>query len=424
MTRPLRTSLPPSLAILAACDFLVLSGCFAVTAYLTEPSGISLYLLYQDGLLQLVLAVAAIQLTLYLERLYERFIALSLIFRQLWLALGVAFLFQALFASAHSRAQMPRWTMISGSLLVLVCFPLWRLGAGTVLRTKMRVRRILFLGATPTADEIAQGVQQQPELGLNAIGYVGREAVGTRLPRLGEDLDSAIARYGPEQIVIGRNTPDISVRKLLELQRAGARVEKLSSVYEVITGRISLSELLPARLIFSAELDARPGYVIARDIYSVVIGMVLLAVSSPMLAAAAIIVRLSSPGPIFEHDLRIGLKGSPIKLYRFRNHKRLKWLSRLKLTDLPLLLNIARGELSLIGPAPERPEFAAALRNQIPLYSHRLSVKPGLTGWEQIHRDPEEMPDSLEGLEYDLYYIKHLSPWLDAYIAILSLRSE
>jgi lipopolysaccharide/colanic/teichoic acid biosynthesis glycosyltransferase len=288
----------------------------------------------------------------------------------------------------------------------------------------MPVRRILFLGATPAADEIAGRVQERPELGLNATGYVGREVAGTRLPYLGDDLDSAIESHSPHQIVIGRNTADISVRRLLELQRAGTQVEKLSSLYEEVTGRISLLELAPARLIFSAEVNARTVYVIARNIYSVVIGLVLLAVSSPMLVAAAIMVRLSSGGPIFEHDLRIGLKGSPIKLRRFRDHDRLKWLNRLKLSDFPLLLNVVRGELALIGPAPERPEFAAALRNQIPLYSHRLSVKPGLTGWEQIHRDPKEMRDVLEGLAYDLYYIKHLSPWLDAYIAILRLRSR
>jgi lipopolysaccharide/colanic/teichoic acid biosynthesis glycosyltransferase len=98
------------------------------------------------------------------------------------------------------------------------------------------------------------------------------------------------------------------------------------------------------------------------------------------------------------------------------------WIERFRLSSLPRWLNVARGELALAGPAPERPEFAAVLGEQIPFYGQRLSVKPGLTGWAQVHTGAAEMPDSIATLEYDLYYINHLSPTLDLYTLLLALR--
>ena len=153
------------------------------------------------------------------------------------------------------------------------------------------------------------------------------------------------------------------------------------------------------------------------------IGIGLLVAASPVLAAAAIIAKCASNGPVFGRELHVGLNGAPIALYRFRGAEIVERLDRVHLARLPLLINVVRGDLALVGPAPERPEFTAALRERIPFYNHRLSVKPGLTGWAQIHRDSNAtMPDTLAALEYDLYYIKHLSPRVDAYIAILSLR--
>ena len=425
MTRLLRPSLPPSLIVLVTCDFLLLSGCFILTAYWTQPSGLDLYLYNEGGLLQIALAVAVIQITLYLERMYEPFVALAGVLRQMWLALGIAFLVQAMLAYTQSGAQVPLWTMISGSLVALISFPLWRLAAGTMLGKSVPARKILFLGATSAAEEIALSLRGHPEVGLAAIGYVGPQMNTSKLPRLGsvQTFDAVIEEHAPHRIVIARSTTGIRISRLLELQRSGTRVEKLSRLYETVTGRISLMELQPATAVFSVELDPRPGYLIARNIYSVLIGIGLLVAASPVLAAAAIIAKCASNGPVFGRELHVGLNGAPIALYRFRGAEIVERLDRVHLARLPLLINVVRGDLALVGPAPERPEFTAALRERIPFYNHRLSVKPGLTGWAQIHRDSNAtMPDTLAALEYDLYYIKHLSPRVDAYIAILSLR--
>jgi lipopolysaccharide/colanic/teichoic acid biosynthesis glycosyltransferase len=422
-------SVPPSLVVLAICDFLLLAGCFALAASWTQISGALLYLSYEGGWAQIGVAVAATQLTLYFERVYEEIATLARMFQRICLALGVAFLVQAILAYSRSRAVMPRWTMILGGVLVLVLFPAWRRAAPALLTKAIPVRRLLFLTPSPAVAGIAAQMKQQPEMGLAVEGYLGEEGSleekigGGSLTRLGgiQEFEAIFRKHAPHRIVVSRDLTEIPIPRLLELQRSGTRVEEFSSLYESITGRISALELEPNRLIFSSALDARRGHVAARDIYSIAIGALLLAAASPMLALAAWAIKRRSPGPVFVREPRVGLQGAEIRLFRFRSVPSPRWVGRIG--NLPLLINVARGDLALAGPAPERPEFASALRRRIPFYGQRLSVKPGLTGWAQVHAS-NGTPDSLAALEYDLYYVKHLSAAMDAYILLLSLRGQ
>jgi FlaA1/EpsC-like NDP-sugar epimerase len=268
-----------------------------------------LYILYQGGLEQILLAIAVIQLTLYLERMYGRSIALPYLLRQMFLALGVAFLLQVLLAYTHSSTQMPRWTMIYGAFLALVAFPMLRLAVSATLGKAVPLRRLLFLGASRAAAEIGLCLKGQPELGLEVIGYLGSKGE-TGLPCLGEmrDFGEIVEKYAPHRILIGRYSRGL--RQLLELQRAGTRMDKLASLYEAVAGRISLLELPPERLNFSSDLDPRPVYVIARDIYSVLNGVLLLVPAAVALAVAAVVIKRSSRGPAFERERRVGMNGA------------------------------------------------------------------------------------------------------------------
>jgi lipopolysaccharide/colanic/teichoic acid biosynthesis glycosyltransferase len=414
---------PPSLIVLAVCDFLLLAGCFALAASWTQISGAVLYLSYENGWAQIVVAVAATQLTLYFEPVYEEIATLAQTFQRTCFALGIAFLLQAILAYTRSRAEMPRWTMIGGGVLVLALFPIWRRVAPALLTKAIPVRRLLFLTPSPAVAGVAAQMKQQPEMGLVAEGYLGKEIAGGSLLRLGgiQEFDAIFRKHAPHRIVISRDLDEIPMRRLLELQRSGTRVEEFSSLYESITGRIFTLELEPNRLIFSSALDARRGLVAARDICSIAIGALLLAAASPVLAIAAWAIKRASPGPVFVREPRVGLHGAAIRLFRFRRVASPRWLGRIE--NLPLLVNVARGDLALAGPAPERPEFASVLRRRIPFYGQRLSVKPGLTGWAQVHANGGP-PDTLAALEYDLYYVKHVSPAMDAYILLLSLRGR
>jgi lipopolysaccharide/colanic/teichoic acid biosynthesis glycosyltransferase len=405
-----------------------LFACLTLAASWIEPAGAGFYLFYEGGLTQIALAASAIQLTLYFARVYEQMRATRRVFQQICLALGVAFLLQALLAFAGSSAETPRWVMLLGSPLILGAFPLWRLLVAAVLARAIPFRKVLFLGAPlgpgGPADEIALLLKHRPEIGLAAVGYLGDKSVSTVVPYLGgmNEFEAVFQEYAPGRIVVQREARDLPMRRLLELQRLGTRVEEFSGFYESVSGRISSIEMSPEALIYTSDLDSSRGAVIARDIYSVLAGCLVLIAASPLLAMAAWSIKRASRGPVFERETRIGRGGAPFPLFRFREAERVRWIEKLRLSSLPQWLNVARGELALAGPAPERPEFAAVLRERIPFYSQRLSVKPGLTGWAQVHAGSAEMPDSVATLEYDLYYVKHLSPALDAYVLLLAMR--
>jgi len=176
-----------------------------------------------------------------------------------------------------------------------------------------------------------------------------------------------------------------------------------------------------------------------------VLASVLLVLSSPLLAAAAAAIKLESRGPAFYRQRRVGMGGVPFELWKLRTmvpgaeelgagiyvlegDPRItrvgRALRRLSLDELPNLLNVLRGEMSIVGPRPERPEFVQTLSEVIPFYRQRHSVKPGITGWAQInYKYGETMDDAIVKLEYDLYYIKNLSLSLDMYIIFNTLKA-
>jgi lipopolysaccharide/colanic/teichoic acid biosynthesis glycosyltransferase len=142
------------------------------------------------------------------------------------------------------------------------------------------------------------------------------------------------------------------------------------------------------------------------------------------MAIVALIVKFISPGPVLYRQASSGRNGELFALFKFRSSMTTeRWLRRMRLDELPELFNVLLGEMSIVGPRPERPEFVAALEQQIPYYRQRLSVKPGITGWAQINQRQDKVEDSIEKLEYDRYYIKNLSISLDAYIIFHTLKA-
>ena len=260
------------------------------------------------------------------------------------------------------------------------------------------------------------------------------------------ELEKVVATHRPDRIVVGmveRRTA-LPIQQLLNLRFAGVQIEEAGTTYETVFGRVSTQNLLPSQLVFSAEMGPKPLMVLVQAIYSWILGGVGAVLLSPLILLTALVVRLSSKGPIFYRQTRVGLRGMPFELYKFRSmwhdaeahtgavwaskdDPRItpagRWLRALRLDELPQLLNVVRGDMSLIGPRPERPEFVQILEQKIPYYRQRHCVKPGLTGWAQInHKYGDTVEDTITKLEYDLYYIKNLAPSLDAYIIFNTIK--
>ena len=231
---------------------------------------------------------------------------------------------------------------------------------------------------------------------------------------------------------------------MLHLRFSGIHFEEAPVTFESTFGRVLTRQLRPSRLIFSAELGPRRRSLFWHSLYSFPIALILTIVLLPVMLIVAILIRIFSPGPILLRQVRVGLNDAPFTLYKFRsmrqdaealsgpvwaqkNDPRVtplgKWLRKLRLDELPQLFNVLRGEMSLVGPRPERPEFVQKLTEQIPYYSYRHCVKPGITGWAQInYKYGDTIEDAIIKLEYDLYYIKNLALSLDSYIIFHTLK--
>jgi sugar transferase (PEP-CTERM system associated) len=361
--------------------------------------------------------------------------------------LGVAFLAQAVLSYGRQNWILPKWLMIYGSALALFVLFVWRNLYSAVVLRAVGGEKVLFIGSSPVVFETARHIQQRPELGMSVLGYLDEDCPmqiepPKYAPRLGciPDLMRVVGERRPDRIVVGmrERRQRLPVSELLELRFAGITTEEVANLYEAAFGRVCAREIRPSHLIFSTDLGPRPHQVQIQSLYSTVIAGVMALLTLPLMAIVAVLVRLTSTGPILFRQTRIGLYDREFTLYKFRSMRMdaeaatgAVWATKddprvtpigrllrlLRLDELPQLFNVLRGEMSIVGPRPERPEFVRTLSDQIPYYRQRHCVKPGITGWAQInYKYGNTIEDTITKLEYDLYYIKNMSLSLDAYI--------
>ena len=435
----LKSLLSTRILSLIVPETILIFSCYILAAYWSGGVDPSVFLLYDNGLLQIALVVTGALAGLQLNKLYAQLGVRSkiLLLQQICLTMGVTFLFESLLSYLRNPGLvLAPAIMLIGSGLALVVLFVWRVFYSAVLWTSFGTKRVLFYGTNTAVMEASRNMAAHPELGLSTIGYIDEErAPGTPLqgaPVLGSaaDLARVVSEVHPDRIVVGvtERRQNMPWHELLDLQFRGIEIQRVGELYETACERVCLAELLPSQLIFSDELGARRGAIALQAIYSNIValaGLALLALLALPIAAA---VKLSSRGPVLEGHARLGLNRVPFTLYRFRSRRADgsptpvgRWLRRLHLDGLPQLLNVIRGDMSLLGPRPHRPEFIPELLRQMPFYGQRHAVRPGILGWSQLNCDYRRIRDAREALEYDLYYIKHVSPALDAYILLHSL---
>jgi lipopolysaccharide/colanic/teichoic acid biosynthesis glycosyltransferase len=215
---------------------------------------------------------------------------------------------------------------------------------------------------------------------------------------------------------------ELPTASLLQMRSSGVVMETASEFYESALERVSTRHLRPTRFLFGGLTPKRQNLAV-QAIYSNLIVLGMLIVALPVLLVLMILLKVTAPSqPVFQKWRCAGFNNVPFTLLRFSSRS---WLGRalrsLRLEGLPQLVNVVRGELSLVGPRPKRVEFVNQLSRHIPYYPERLTVRPGLTGWAQIHSPGA---DALLELEYDLFYTANLSPGFDFRIIIRSLRSS
>ena len=313
-------------------------------------------------------------------------------------------------------------------------------------------RRVLVLGTGNIAGRIAALEENGGSRSFfECVGYLqlnGETAsiAADRIVSGVNDLTDYVRRQNIEEIVVAVDDRRgrMPVQALLDCRLDGVTVTDFLTFYERETGRVDLSNLNPSWLIFSHSQAGVHGYQTAKRIFDILLATIFLIFTFPLLLAVAIAVRIDSEGPIFYRQERVGLSGRPFNLLKFRTMQQdaesngiPQWagkddpritrmgqfLRRTRIDEIPQLINIIRGDMSLVGPRPERPYFVENLCRGIPFYGERHRMKPGLTGWAQInYRYTDSVEDAKVKTEFDLYYIKNHSLFLDLVIVLQTLR--
>jgi sugar transferase (PEP-CTERM system associated) len=341
---------------------------------------------------------------------------------------------------------MPLHVMLPGSAMTLIALFGWRVLFGRYAFERVGGDRLLLVGGSPALAEVAAHIDRHPEKGIRVIGGLTDDAEGEissqSVKFLGriDALREVVAATQPTRIVIGmqerRSRMPVSV--LLDLRYSGHLIEEAPTTYERVCGRVCTKELRPSQLIYSGEFGPRRRILIYQNITNTALAAIAVLVSAPLMLLTALAVRFSSAGPILYRQVRVGMDGVPFTLYKFRsmrsdaevgtgavwaqkNDPRVtsvgRFIRRIRFDELPQFFNVLKGDMSIVGPRPERPEFVKILAEKIPYYRQRHAVRPGITGWAQInYKYGDTFEDTIAKLEYDLYYIKNMSWTLDTYI--------
>jgi sugar transferase (PEP-CTERM system associated) len=411
-----------------------------------------------NGLLKILLIVGIAQLSLYYADLYDVRVASDR--RELYTRL-----IQALASTSFALAVLYFWfpslmvgrgVFLIAAVLLLTLVVGWRVAFEWLSGQVGPRERLLLVGTGPAAVELARELfQRRHELGVEIAGFIDPDPakVGTALINPGiigtvDDIPSIVRTKSVDRVVVSladaRGT--LPVNKLLDMKLRGVTFDHLASVYEEYTGKIAVENLRPSWFIFSDGfrksrfLGATKR---AMDIVCAALGMLL---ALPLMAIAAVAIRLTSPGPILYHQQRVGKNGHVFTVHKFRSMRTDAeaesgpvWASktgdtrvtpiggllrRSRLDEVPQLWNVLKGDMSFVGPRPERPEFVAQLTEQIPFYGQRHVVRPGITGWAQVrYTYGATTEDALQKLQYDLYYIKNLSIALDVFIIFETVKT-
>jgi sugar transferase (PEP-CTERM system associated) len=404
------------------------------------------------GLLNAALVALACHFCLSLNDLYDLRVLNN---RRTFLIRVLKSLFAISMILAGLYFWFPAIALSPGAVVpVVVVVAGWRIVSEWLTRFVNPAERWLLVGATTGSVDLARElIDRREELGVDIVGFVDADSacLGARIGPLSvigtiDEIPSIVRERSIDRVVVsladarGR----MPMEALLEMKLGGVSFDHLASAYERYTGKIAIENLRPSWFIFSRGFHKSVRSTIAKRTLDLVIATAGLLTALPIMALVAVLVPLTSRGPVFYTQRRVGESGRLFTIRKFRtmkdqaeagtgavwaqaNDRRItglgRWLRKTRLDELPQLWNVLAGDMSLVGPRPERPEFVGELSQTISFYGQRHVVKPGLTGWAQVqYRYGSTVEDALQKLQYDLYYIKHRSIALDLLVMVKTIN--
>ncbi len=432
---------------------LIVAGLFIALA-LGFPHTAATSFNYSHASLRIALAGAVCMMFMYYFDLYESQVLANLwqVVGRLSQVLGTACLVLAAVYYAYPSIELNREILFVGILVIGLSLVGWRKLFLMLNRLAPFAERTIFLGSGPLSPCLVEELQRCPELGLRLIGYIGdlpQNMNGknglARLDGLDRTME-VIRRERVTRVIVtmeerrGRLPLDL----LLLMKSQGITVDDGAEIYEKVTGKVPLTCLRPGGFVFSPHFRISRVVELYKRAFSILFSALGFVITLPLMGLIALAIHLDSPGPALFRQTRIGKLGRPFVLFKFRsmrinadedgiprpvqeNDHRLtrlgRWLRKTRLDELPQLYNILRGEMCFVGPRPFVPQQEEELAKQIPFYGYRWAVKPGATGWAQVHRAYcATLEDNEEKLAFDLFYIKNMSIGLDFLVIFQTLK--
>jgi sugar transferase (PEP-CTERM system associated) len=418
-----------------------------------EVFGAGLAILWRASLI-----AAVLQICLHYSDLYElrSLVDRRDLFIRLLRALGVASVILAVVYYWLPTLIIGRGVFVIASVFVVALVVGWRLAFEWLSLRIAPAERLLIVGTNSAAVDLARELfERRQELGVELVGFVDSDPklVGLSLINPGvigtvDEIPNIVRARGVDRVVVSLADArgKLSMDQLLQMKLTdGVRFDHLASVYEEYTGKIAVENLRPSWLIFSDGFGRSRWVVAFKRACDILLAATGLLLGAPLMLFSMIAVKLSSPGPALYHQRRVGKDGRIFTIHKFRsmrtdaealtgavwstqNDPRVtrigRFLRRTRLDELPQIWNVLIGDMSVVGPRPERPEFVTDLTRQIPFYSQRHLVRPGLTGWAQVrHSYGSTVEDALQKLQYELFYIKHMSIAFDLFIVLATIKT-
>ena len=346
---------------------------------------------------------------------------------------------------------------LSEMIVMGVSLGLWRLGFMKVIKEAGIRAKVLIVGNRTIGRLVAEELCREKKLGMEVMGFIsdtaGRVTLSYGNPKNVElptftlsSLAGLVASSHVNRILLAGadQFPQSYYQELVSVRAMGVPIEDCHSFYERLASKIAITDLPPEWIALSKGFRRDRMILAAKRIIDVLVSFFGLILSAPIALLAAFAIRLESTGPILYRQERVGQNEKRFTLYKFRSMTHDAeadvgpvWaaeddprvtrvgaiIRKLRIDEIPQMINVLKGEMSFVGPRPERDFFVEQLKRKIPYYDLRHSVKPGITGWAQIcYRYGDSERDAIEKLQYDLYYIKHMSPVFDLQIIFESFK--
>lgn len=441
---------------LILCESGLIVGSVAVAAYARlGPSAWRMFEnehLFAKGLLIAVVA----QLCLYYGDLYDLRVVSDrreLVVRILQ-SLGFTSLILAAVYFWFPDLIIGRGVFLIAAIMTIALIIGWRVAFEWLTGQVGPRERLLLIGTSAAAIALARELHERRDLGVEIAGFIDPDPqrVGSPILNPGvvgtiNDIPSVAKAHRVDRVVVSLADArgKLPMDKLLAMKLEGVSFDHLASVYEEYTGKIAVENLRPSWLIFSDGFRKSRTLIAMKRAFDLGLAGVGLVLAVPLMALIALAIKLTSSGPVLYHQERVGQLGRPFVIHKFRsmrpdaelatgavwarlNDERVipvgRFLRRTRLDELPQLWNVLKGDMSFVGPRPERPEFVKELTRQIPFYGQRHVVQPGLSGWAQVcYTYGTSVEDAMEKLQYDLFYIKHLSLSFDVFIILKTIKT-